>query len=298
MEEAQFAQFLAQRRRALGLTQEQLARQIHVTGKAISKWECGGGLPDVKLLTPLAAALGTTVDGLLRGELDPKPEVYRRSVWRQRLQAMDWKRLAIILAALLPAIVCVCPLYDLRTWAAELAWRSGLLWAYLAGAVFLIWITCLRGRHSGAVFKKTGRLTAVSFLLSLPVLALDGLLVLMAFRAWPALPLAGKPMWVGRIFRLSGCAAGIGLTAWFLFLLYHASRETSTRLHSVPLMLGSLYAIVVLFGLTSSISLDGGPETVLRTCLYAASLWLEGLLLSAALAWHQSASVRTACSKE
>ena len=50
------------------LTQEELAERIHVSGKAVSKWETGQGFPDVSLLEPLAKALGISVIELLSGE--------------------------------------------------------------------------------------------------------------------------------------------------------------------------------------------------------------------------------------
>ena len=50
------------------LTQEELAERIHVSGKAVSKWECRQGFPDVSLLEPLAAALDISVVELLSGE--------------------------------------------------------------------------------------------------------------------------------------------------------------------------------------------------------------------------------------
>ena len=58
---------IAARRRALGLTQKQLAAHLLVSDKAVSKWELGGGYPDPALLAPLAAALDLTVDELLAG---------------------------------------------------------------------------------------------------------------------------------------------------------------------------------------------------------------------------------------
>jgi DNA-binding XRE family transcriptional regulator len=51
-----------------GLTQEQLARRVCVSGKAVSKWETGLGFPDVSLLEPLSGALGISVIELLSGE--------------------------------------------------------------------------------------------------------------------------------------------------------------------------------------------------------------------------------------
>ena len=50
------------------LTQAQLAQQLGVTDKAVSKWETCRGLPDVSLLEPLAKALGVSVPELLSGE--------------------------------------------------------------------------------------------------------------------------------------------------------------------------------------------------------------------------------------
>lgn len=50
------------------LTQKQLADQLCVSDKTVSKWETGRGLPDVSLLEPLSAALGISVAELLSGE--------------------------------------------------------------------------------------------------------------------------------------------------------------------------------------------------------------------------------------
>lgn len=50
--------FIAGRRRELGLTQAQLAARMHLTDKAVSRWERGVGLPDLATLEPLAAVVG------------------------------------------------------------------------------------------------------------------------------------------------------------------------------------------------------------------------------------------------
>ena len=50
------------------MTQDELAERIHVSGKAVSKWETGRGYPDISLLGPLAEALGISVIELLSGE--------------------------------------------------------------------------------------------------------------------------------------------------------------------------------------------------------------------------------------
>lgn len=61
-------QLIAARRRELGLSQTELAEKIHVTDKAISRWETGRGMPAVDSLQPLAEALGLSVSELLSGK--------------------------------------------------------------------------------------------------------------------------------------------------------------------------------------------------------------------------------------
>ena len=46
------------------MTQEQLAKALHVSAQAVSKWENGSSLPDIQLLPALSVALGTSIDSL------------------------------------------------------------------------------------------------------------------------------------------------------------------------------------------------------------------------------------------
>ncbi len=68
MDNAKTGSFIAELRKEKGLTQQQLADQLNLSNKTISKWESGNGSPDLSNLTLLADALGVTVDELLRGE--------------------------------------------------------------------------------------------------------------------------------------------------------------------------------------------------------------------------------------
>lgn len=65
MNKQQFGNFIAENRKAAGLTQKDLAAQVHVTDKAVSKWERALSYPDVTLLEPLAEALGLGVEELM-----------------------------------------------------------------------------------------------------------------------------------------------------------------------------------------------------------------------------------------
>jgi transcriptional regulator with XRE-family HTH domain/desulfoferrodoxin (superoxide reductase-like protein) len=57
-----------QLREARKLTQSELAEQIGVSSKTVSKWETAKGLPDISLLQPLAQALGISLIELMNGE--------------------------------------------------------------------------------------------------------------------------------------------------------------------------------------------------------------------------------------
>lgn len=61
-------QLIARRRKVVGLTQKELAGYLGVTNKAVSKWETGGGLPDVGMLRELCRILEISVDELMDGE--------------------------------------------------------------------------------------------------------------------------------------------------------------------------------------------------------------------------------------
>lgn len=65
MDAAYTGKQIAERRKALNLTQKALAEQLHVTDKAVSKWERGVNFPDLGLMEALAAALETTPAHLL-----------------------------------------------------------------------------------------------------------------------------------------------------------------------------------------------------------------------------------------
>lgn len=68
MDNERMGRFIAEQRKAKGMTQLDLANKLHITDKAISKWERGLSSPDVGLLSQLADILGVSVGDLLKGE--------------------------------------------------------------------------------------------------------------------------------------------------------------------------------------------------------------------------------------
>ena len=146
---------IAERRKALGLTQKELAGRLIVSDKAVSKWETGAGYPEVTMLPLLAETLGITVDELLAGEVRadapapeqaaPQPSDIQRAYAAEKLADADDK-------LLLGGIILLLPLVY---WVQVFAYLSayGLLVTMLCIALFC---ACF-GWHS----KRRSRLTAL-----------------------------------------------------------------------------------------------------------------------------------------
>lgn len=107
--EQSFSDRLKQYRRDKNLTQQQLADMLGVSNKTVSRWESGGGYPDIPLLVPLARALGVTVDDLLEGE---KPiRALSRADWQSLLSfafALGGGVLFYLLDLFMPMVLCYC----------------------------------------------------------------------------------------------------------------------------------------------------------------------------------------------
>lgn len=59
--------FISEKRKLKNLTQKELANKLHITDKAISKWERGLSLPDISVLIPLSEILNVSLYDLLKG---------------------------------------------------------------------------------------------------------------------------------------------------------------------------------------------------------------------------------------
>lgn len=65
-----FGQFLSERRKEIGLTQEQLGSKLFVGESAVSKWENDKTKPDIVIIKELANILSISVDELLSASID------------------------------------------------------------------------------------------------------------------------------------------------------------------------------------------------------------------------------------
>ena len=119
MDARTFGNYLSRMRKAQGLTQAELAEQLHVTDKAVSRWERGIGLPDINTLEPLADALGLTLADLMHcrapEEADAAPTIQLEDFFTmlRRQHAVDWHSVRTALLGLSIALalwgVLACP---------------------------------------------------------------------------------------------------------------------------------------------------------------------------------------------
>ncbi len=68
MNQEKIGKFIAKLRKQKNMTQQELAKKLGVTDRAISKWENGRGLPDYSLLQNLCDALSVSINELFSGE--------------------------------------------------------------------------------------------------------------------------------------------------------------------------------------------------------------------------------------
>ena len=207
MDATKIGTFIAAERRAKGWTQRQLAGELQLTDKAVSRWETGKGLPDVSLLLPLAAALGVSVGELLAGERQPQPPVVQAVETRTAEQLVTYtqelgpqlrrRRACTVLAGGLLFAAAFLGLQFLR-----LVLTSSIGLAAF-GAESLLWLVVLPFVFTPSAF----------WLLRL--LCTDGLAETRAFRRASAMAVTG--LWLFYVYcagAFAGCVAFPVLDFW------------------------------------------------------------------------------------
>lgn len=125
-------QLICELRKAGQMTQKELAEKLHITDKAVSKWERGLSCPDIALLPALADVLGVTAGELLSGiKPEHQPDApgtvqtahemedvvgntlqYADTTARNRIKALH-NVMALAFSLLLLAGIVVCAICDL-----------------------------------------------------------------------------------------------------------------------------------------------------------------------------------------
>lgn len=124
LDREKFGAFVAQLRREKGCTQKELARQLLVSDKAVSKWETGTTIPDTALLMPLAELLGVTVTELLSA---------RRIEPRQSLETAE-------VDGIVKSALSYAGQSGARAWSSAGEWRLLYILALLTGGCVALYM--------------------------------------------------------------------------------------------------------------------------------------------------------------
>ena len=149
MDQIRIGTFLKELRKDKELTQEQLAEELGVSGRTVSRWETGSNMPDIGMLVELADLYGVSIPEIISGER--KSEEMDRETRETavamaeygRNQAKVGKRRAVgYLAAAFGIFIIISAL---AMFPSESSWGS--VYATL-GSIILIAGVCLAARSS------------------------------------------------------------------------------------------------------------------------------------------------------
>ncbi len=68
MDQKRIGGFLKKLRKEKGITQEQMAEKLNISGRTVSRWETGNNMPDISLLAEIADLFGVTIPEIINGE--------------------------------------------------------------------------------------------------------------------------------------------------------------------------------------------------------------------------------------
>lgn len=111
MDLEKIGKYIATKRKALGITQVQLAERLGMSDKSVSKWERGICLPDVSVYMELCEILGITLNEFIAGEDLDQENVVKQSEKNLIQVAKDGdekkKKMKIIIVFLLCLVLLV-----------------------------------------------------------------------------------------------------------------------------------------------------------------------------------------------
>ena len=157
MDQIRIGRFIAERRKAAGLTQLQLAEKLHITDRAVSKWERGISLPDSSVMLELCGILGITVNDLLCGEVVTM-EHYDKELEKSLLDMVQQKESAdkrlltaevfigVSATLLLFALIFVAAFARLEVWLKVFLIAIGFIF-FLSGCFFALRLEQLAGYY-------------------------------------------------------------------------------------------------------------------------------------------------------
>lgn len=88
MDQKKIGKFLKELRKEKGITQEEFAEMLNVSGRTVSRWETGTNMPDISLLVDIAEIFDVSIPEIINGER--KSEIMEKEVKETVLSLSDY----------------------------------------------------------------------------------------------------------------------------------------------------------------------------------------------------------------
>lgn len=88
MDQKKIGKFLKELRKEKGITQEEFAEMLNVSGRTVSRWETGTNMPDISLLVDIAEIFAVSIPEIINGER--KSEIMEKEVKETVLSLSDY----------------------------------------------------------------------------------------------------------------------------------------------------------------------------------------------------------------
>ena len=108
MDTVKIGKYIAQKRKNLGLTQREIAEQLGMSDKSVSKWERGVCLPEVSVYMELCRILGISLNEFIAGEDIEQVELQEKSEQNILEVTKDGNHKKRRLKAIIAVLVCIC----------------------------------------------------------------------------------------------------------------------------------------------------------------------------------------------
>lgn len=108
MDTVKIGKYIAQKRKNLGLTQRDIAEQLGMSDKSVSKWERGVCLPDVSVYMELCRIIGISLNEFIAGEDIEQVEIQEKSEQNILDVTKDGNYKKRRLKAIIAVLVCIC----------------------------------------------------------------------------------------------------------------------------------------------------------------------------------------------
>ena len=108
MDTVKIGKYIAQKRKNLGLTQREIAEQLGMSDKSVSKWERGVCLPDVSVYMELCRIIGISLNEFIAGEDIEQVELQEKSEQNILDVTKDGNYKKRRLKAIIAVLVCIC----------------------------------------------------------------------------------------------------------------------------------------------------------------------------------------------